>query len=539
MAGPFEGLPPGTYFNPTAEECVRDFLRPWIAGVRPATDRIITDVYIYSDSPAALVRGRAPGFSRGFEHKWLLLTHCIRISGGKGRGKARVKRDVATGGNWKVEQRSKGVAEKSSAEDDDEDPPGGDRRRTNGFYLPGPPPPPGGKQGKKDGGVKTPWLMEELTTEEDEAAAVTGWRGERAVCVFCKLYVSPRATDDERREIFGEDGVPADIYGHAKTLVAALPQDLFDAVAENFYAADAEGQGPPPPPRVLGCQPAAARRLLGHQQGQSATPPPPLRVLGHQQGQPAAPPPLRVPGHHRGHAAPPRGVPAQVHGHGGPRQIQGSLGFQRGQAAPRQIQAGPPPAQYHYVVDPYHQFQESSPGVAGFYNSQGAILYHYAAPSFAHLDPQQQQGEEMVHTEKKPRLEYGSPPAQPQGGGSDSDVSSCVDQASTSQEQGGDTDADADAKAVFQEEGEAVLTPSPSQGIIPGTATGPPAEHADDAKVFADLVDLQGRQFVDDVPDFLRHDTFKPPFDDETQPTLPLGFDEFSLEELTKDMPDF
>ncbi|CAN6339846.1 unnamed protein product [Urochloa humidicola] len=522
MAGPFEALPPGTYFNPTAEECVRDFLRPWIAGVPPAADQIITGVNIYSDNPATLVRYRAPGFSRGYEHKWLLLTHCIRISGGKARGKARAKRDVATGGNWKVEQRSKGIAEKSAAEEEDDDPPGGDRRRTNGFYLPGPAPAAGGKQGKKDSGIKTPWLMEELTTEEDEVAAVSGWRGERAVKVFCKLYVSPRATNDERREIFGEDGVPVDLYGHAKTLVAALPQDLFDAVAENFYAAEAE-QGPPPPPRVLGCQPVAARRLLGHHQRQSATPPPPMRVLGHQQCQPAAAPPLRVPGHHAV-PVPPRGVPAQQHGHGRPRQIQGSFGFQRGQAAPHQIQGGPCPAQY-YV--PYHQFQEASPGVSGFYNSQGANLYHYAAPSFAHLDPQQQQDEEMIHTGKKPRLEYGSPPAQPQGGGSDSDVSSCVDQASTSQEQGSDTDADA----------KVVLTPSPPQEI-PGTATGPPADHADDAKVFEDLVDLQG-QFVDDMPDFLRHDTFKPPFDDEMQPPPPLGFDEFSLEELTKDIPDF
>lgn len=30
MASPFEMLSEGVYFNPSAEECVRDFLCPWI-----------------------------------------------------------------------------------------------------------------------------------------------------------------------------------------------------------------------------------------------------------------------------------------------------------------------------------------------------------------------------------------------------------------------------------------------------------------------------------------------------------------------------
>ena len=97
-----------------------------------------------------------------------MLTHCVRVCGGKkGRATARARRNVATGGNWKVEQRAKGVAEQAGGEDDQ--PGGGDRRRTNGFYL-------GSGKGKC---VKTPWLMEELTTEEDEADATAGgWRGE-------------------------------------------------------------------------------------------------------------------------------------------------------------------------------------------------------------------------------------------------------------------------------------------------------------------------------------------------------------------------
>ncbi|KAG2623312.1 hypothetical protein PVAP13_3KG052627 [Panicum virgatum] len=71
MAAPFlQPLPPGVYFNPSAEECVRDYLRPWRnAGVRPATDRIIVDVNVYSDRPDTLLRGRQPGFSRGFHYK--------------------------------------------------------------------------------------------------------------------------------------------------------------------------------------------------------------------------------------------------------------------------------------------------------------------------------------------------------------------------------------------------------------------------------------------------------------------------------------
>lgn len=515
MAAPFQALPEGVYFNPSAEECVRDFLRPWIAGVRPATDRVIVDVNIYSDSPAALVRGREPGFSRNFEHKWFMLTQCVRMCGGKNRGKARAKRDVATGGNWKVEQRAKGVAERA---EDDDDPPGGDRRRTNGFYLPlvGV-----GKGAKKDGGVKTPWLMEELTTAEDEAAAVDGWKGPRTIQVFCKLYISPRATNDEKRDILGEDGVSVDLQGHPKTATAELPEEFFVALAENLN----RHRGPATPPPL---------------------PPAPEQAVGHQQGQPAAPVLPRVPGHHHGHTVLPRGVPALPH------QIQGNLGFQRAQAAPgqTQIQAGGP-SQHHgvavhphrqHVLDPYHHFQ-----------FQEAALYHYSAPSFVRLDPRQ--GEQMIHVEKKPRLAYVSPSPAPQPQGrADSDMSSCVVQASLSQEQGQGSDTDAEGK-VFQ--GEPVLTPSPSPPQeIPGTAdAAPPApthdvstavplelgsdvcEPRSERDMFMDLPVLTPEPFVGDVPDFLMQDVDKPPFDDEPQP--PLGFDVFTFDDLFKDSPDF
>ncbi|RLN28967.1 hypothetical protein C2845_PM05G03970 [Panicum miliaceum] len=520
MAAPFQPLPPGVYFNPSAEECVRDYLRPWNAGVRPGTDRIIVDVNIYSDRPDALVRGREPGFSRGFDYKWLMLTHCIRLCGGRGRGKARAKRDVATGGNWKVEQRAKGVAEHADGEDD---PPAGGLRRTNGFYLGS-----GRGKGKKDAGVKTPWLMEELTTEEDEADAAGGWRGERLVKVFCKLYVSPRASDEKKMEIFGEDGVPFDREGKAKTLVVDLPAELFDAITESVYGAQGPGPAPPPP----------APRVLGHRQGQPAAPP----LLRVQYGETA----LR---HHHGHAALPRVVHAHQHSHG--EAHPGFLGNQRGQGAPRQIQGGPGhyyadevQPQRRHVLDPY-QTQEASPGFAfaGYYNRQDEVLYQYSA--FVRLDPQQ--GEEMIPMEKKPRLEYDSLATQPQGG-ADSDRSSCVVQASTSQEQGQCGDTDANAK-VFQEP-EHVAKSSPPQEIS-GTATGPPELAHEACKVAAesmrdhdcdfitDFVDLQ-EPFVDAVPDILMCGTLNPPSGPSgDEPPLHLGFDEFLVDDFMKDVPDF
>nr|CAB3463242.1 unnamed protein product [Digitaria exilis] len=474
-ARPFQKLPPGVYFNPTAEECVRDYLRPWKAGVMPATDRVITDVNIYSQSPDALVQGREPGFSRGSDHKWLMLTDCVRVSGGKGKGKARAKRDVATGGHWKVEQRSKPVAGDDDAGDDD--PPGGDRRRTNGFYVSS----SGGNGGKKDSSAKTPWLMEELTTAEDEEEAAAGWKGDRTVQVFCKLYVSPRSSDEEKIKIFGEDGVPFDRDGNPKTAREALPEDLFDAVAASIHRA--QGPPAPAPPRVLGggCQqqqghPARRVVAVGHQHGNGQPAAPAPRVVGlqrgvHQYGQAA------VLGHHHGHAVLQRGVPAHhQHGH------------VNGQAAAHQIHGGFD--QYCYggpVHNPYRQFHyQASPAVAGHY-------YSAAAPSF-HPQQQQQQGYEMIHMGKKPRLTLThdeSPPEQQQQqqqpeGDADSDKSSCVVQASTPQEP--------------------VHTPSPPQEVA-GTATVAAESTTNDHSIFAEL------------PPLIDHDTLlsedKPPSSDE------------------------
>ncbi|OEL27934.1 hypothetical protein BAE44_0011050 [Dichanthelium oligosanthes] len=299
------------------------------------------------------------------------------------------------------------------------------------------------------------------------------------------------------------------------------------------------GQGPPPPsPRVLGHQQGQpARHVLGHQQGQPAAVP---RVLGLQQGQPAPPPPLRVQyaptpdilRHHYGHAVMPPGVPAHHHGHGGPHP--GFLGYQCGQAAPRQIQGVAVQPQRRYVLDPYHHFQEPSPGVAGYYSHQDTVVYYYPTPSFVRLDPQQ--GEEMAHMEKKPRLAYGgSPPG--------SEMSSCVVQASTSQGQCGDTDADA---KVFQEP-EPVPAPSPPQEI-PGTGTAQPELDDDDAGKAAvelmpesDFMDLPDLFDLDDVPDYVMpQGMFKPPSDEEPLPQP--DFDEFvkpPSDEEPPPQPDF
>ena len=310
MAAPLRALPPGVYFNPTAEECVRDYIKPWAAGVPLQTDRVICDVDVYSDSPGALLLGREPGFSRGFEHKWLLLSRC----GGRGKTAAgRGKRVVATGGSWQSEQTPKGVVGTEDGEGDGEQPHGG-RRRSFGFYV--------GKNGRKRG-EKTPWLMEEFTALEEDGHG----GGDGTFVVFCRIYLSPRLDKEDKekkRQILGDDMVAFDRNGKLKPVRVVASPGLFDAVAQVQGTA-------PPPPRVLGFQQAQpARRVLEHQQGQPPTPSPPPRVLGFQQAQPA----WRVLGHQQG--LPPMPSPSP------PPRV---LGFQQAQPARRVLgrQQGQPP----------------------------------------------------------------------------------------------------------------------------------------------------------------------------------------------------
>lgn len=505
MAAPFRALPPGVYFNPTAEECVRDYIKPWAAGVPPPTDRVICDVDVYSDSPGALLLGREPGFSRGFNHKWLMLSHC----GGRGKTAAgRGKRVVATGGSWQSEQTPKGVVGASDGEDgeDEDEQPHGGRRRSFGFYV--------GKNGRKRG-EKTPWIMEEFTALEDGHGG-----GDGTFVVFCRIYLTPRLEKEDKekkRQILGDDMVAFDRNGKLKPVRVVVSPELFDAAAQGQV---------PAPPRVLGFQQAQpARHVLGFQQGQPAAPPL-LRFLGHQHGQAAATP--AVLGDHHGRAMLPWGVPAHHHGHAAAAPHQRFLGYRQGQAA---VQGGPDEycgtavqPQLLHVLDPC-------------YNQE-------ASPSVRLVDPQQ--SKVMTHTEKKLRLAYGSPPPPPQS--SDSRPSSCVVHISPSQEQGVVIQIHDDNQCSA----EPVATTLPSQEI-PGTATAgsaeaeppcdasapAPAELADDAGkagaepmldpgIYMNLVEFE--PFSEAVPDFLVHGEFNPPYDDDPPP--PPGFDEFQLVEF-------
>jgi hypothetical protein len=58
-----------------------------------------------------------------------------------------------------------------------------------GFYL--------GTSKKRN----TPWFMQEFTSDRDKGA------GRKGMPALHKLYVTRRATDDDLREVYGEDGV--------------------------------------------------------------------------------------------------------------------------------------------------------------------------------------------------------------------------------------------------------------------------------------------------------------------------------------------
>ncbi|CAL4926647.1 unnamed protein product [Urochloa decumbens] len=414
MAAPFQALPLGVYFRPSPGDCLRFYLKPWVAGVPPSTDRVIHGVDLYSDNPSALLLGLEPGFSRGFEYKWLALAHCTRQGGGRSRGRARMKRDVATGGYWKVEQSSKEVS--------GEDVPGGDRRCTNAFYTGS-----GGGKGRKDGGVKTAWLMEEFTVPEEEAGALGGRRGESTVPVFCQLYISPRASKDEKLLILGEARTPFDRHGNPKAVRVVLPDDLFDKAFGVIHGAQVQGQAPPPPwsaPHVPAQQhPRAERPLVvpdHHHHGLAMLPRGvpthgPLGVL-------AAPPWPLVGHHHHARAVgvlagPPRPLVGPDHHHYHPHHHgQAVLPLGLGVlAAPPQHFWGP-----RLYGGPRSGFLAALPHVpSGYFLSVQPPRQPIFAPySSFESSPGPLQGEvreEGIHVRKKQRV-----------GGADSDISSFI-----------------------------------------------------------------------------------------------------------------
>ncbi|KAL6906178.1 hypothetical protein ACP4OV_003779 [Aristida adscensionis] len=390
--------PPGVYFNPGPEECVRDYLRPWMESEGEergmGRDGVAVEEDIYARGPDELRRARPPGFARGFERRWFLLTHCVHVGG-------RARRGVATGGYWKVEQKTKDL----EAEDDGG---GWGKRRTYGFYT---------GTGKKDKGQKTPWLMEEIAVDEDGGGGAG--TGERSVPVLCKIYVSPRASEEERRAIFGEDGVPEDVDGKPKPVRVELSDHYFHAVAEALmnpgavlgHQHDEDLAAPAPAPEqgflddqlaVLGdlhCEAMLQGFLddqpgvLGDHHGEEMLPP---GVLAHQHGD--------VGDVGDGEAVLSSGVYGYHHGHGGSSSVPGPYYYGM------EVQPSPPPPPPEFL-DPYHGHGGSS-CVLGPCGGHDAALHHPPAPS-SFLGPGQ--GEEEIHTEKKPRMTYWSPAPVPKG----------------------------------------------------------------------------------------------------------------------------
>lgn len=328
-APPPYDLPPGVYFNPSPEECVRDYLRPWIAsrcaGAEPR-DGAVFPVDVYCHSPDELRHMFPPGHARGTERRWYFLTPRGSI-GGRG------KRRVATGGNWKVEQKTKDLADDNGGDC------GGGKRRTYGFYLPD--------------ASKTAWLMEELMVADGCDRGGKGKRGAEAgsVPVFCRIYVSPRADAEDRRAILGEDGVAVGQDGKAKPVCVPVADEYFDMLAARL------------PPSCL-------RRARGH--------PPPLQGgVGHHCFYGHDDPPPAVHGHHQQYYVPtqaPHGfVDHQHHPYGlydappihvavPPRHEDKEEDMHRAEKKPRLTYASPAPqlAAMNATTTPKRETQEAS-----------------------------------------------------------------------------------------------------------------------------------------------------------------------------------
>ncbi|KAM3293620.1 hypothetical protein ACQJBY_036893 [Aegilops geniculata] len=232
------GLAPGVYFSPTREESVA-LLDRWIAGGKevPADARgFVCHADIYGESPDALRRRHPPASARAGQHTWWFL--CETRFQCPGSAAKRAGRKVDTGGHWR--------AERSEAE-------GGGVESHFVFFL-GP--------SRKE---KTPWLVQEFTSANDDGA------GKNGVPALYMLYVSPRATDDELRGIYGEDGVTVGPDGDKKPVRAAVPAGCFDAVVALLPPGSVRGLGQK---RVVEVPQAPQSACLLHhdgQQGQNST----------------------------------------------------------------------------------------------------------------------------------------------------------------------------------------------------------------------------------------------------------------------------
>ncbi|XP_047078698.1 uncharacterized protein LOC124689172 [Lolium rigidum] len=264
-------LPPGVYFSPTRDECL-GFLNRRIAGDSEMADArgYIFDANVYGESPDALRRRHPPASIRGRgEHAWWFLSETRFQSKTAGGGASkRADRRVETGGYWRLEQskeRLKQIKERrlkrrKQSEEEEEDEADG-VKNCFGFYV-----------GRDD---KTPWLMQEFTSANDDGA------GKLGVPALYRVYVTPRATRKQLTAVFAkEDDVKKGPDGNKKPARAMIPQGYFDRIASLLPQGSVRAvvqehvHAPPPLPPVA---PVAVSLLdyngqyLGHyeqQQGQ-------------------------------------------------------------------------------------------------------------------------------------------------------------------------------------------------------------------------------------------------------------------------------
>uniref|UniRef100_A0ACD5TDG8 Uncharacterized protein n=1 Tax=Avena sativa TaxID=4498 RepID=A0ACD5TDG8_AVESA len=244
-------LPPGVYFSPTRDECL-GFLNRWIAGDSEMADTkgYIFGANVYGESPEALRSRHPPASIRGRgEHAWWFLseTRFQSLTAGGGASK-RADRRVETGGFWRLEQskekleRSKKRPKLEQSEEEEELEEADGAKNSFGFYV--------GLSRKDD---KTPWLMQEFTSANDDGA------GKLGVPALYRVYVTPRATSDQLRAVFGEHGVKKGPDGKKLPARAMVPQEYFDGIAELLPEGSVRGgvvqehvPAPPSPVGLLG-----------------------------------------------------------------------------------------------------------------------------------------------------------------------------------------------------------------------------------------------------------------------------------------------
>uniref|UniRef100_A0ACD5Y853 Uncharacterized protein n=1 Tax=Avena sativa TaxID=4498 RepID=A0ACD5Y853_AVESA len=223
-------LPPGVYFSPTKEECL-GLLNRSIAGdsALPDARGCIFHTNIYDEHPDALRRRHPPASTREGDHTWWFLSE-TRFQNQTSRTKRADRRVGAVGWYWRLEQST----QKLQADG---------LKNCFGFYT--------GPDRTKD---RTAWLMQEFTSARDDGA------GKRGVPALYRVYVTPHATADQLKDIYGEDGVEVR-PGKTKPAQpkAPVPVEYFDAIAKLLppgsvravgqeHAALLQAPPPPPPP---------------------------------------------------------------------------------------------------------------------------------------------------------------------------------------------------------------------------------------------------------------------------------------------------